>query len=105
MLSFNRGAALLGLACVMLPTAGNAAEDIATLRAELQALSAEYTERVAALETRITQLEAAATTPAATAPQAAQSSPSDAAVPAPIGTPAMSGGGRNTAFNPAMSLI
>ena len=50
-------AALLALAGMILPTLGQAADDAASLRAELQALRNEYTSRVDALEARIAQLE------------------------------------------------
>jgi hypothetical protein len=83
-------AALLALGGTALPACGWAADDIASLRAELQALKNEYTTRVSALESRIEQLEA---TPG---PAPAQELP-----PAP--TPAA--GSASTAFNPAISLI
>jgi hypothetical protein len=74
--------------------AAHADDDVATLRAELDALRADYAQRVAQLESRIDQLEASAQSAAAVAqipppPPAAMSTPS-----------------RNpTAFNPAVSVI
>src|SRR3954469_20212226 len=73
-----------------------AADDVAALRAELDALKAEYANKVSALETRIGQLEASS----AAASAAAEQGPPPAAIQAapPSGNPA-------TAFNPAMSMI
>ena len=59
MTSFKPIAALLAFAWTMLPASGQAADDVASLRAELQALKNEYTARVGALEARIEQLESA----------------------------------------------
>lgn len=86
-------AALLALAGGLLPTLGQAADDVASLRAELQALRNEYSTRVDALEQRITQLESA---PVGALAEAA---------PAPQPAPSQSGGGAGTAFNPSMSVI
>jgi hypothetical protein len=88
-------AALLALAGAISPTLGQAADDVASLRAELQALKNEYTTRVDALEARITQLESAPV--GALADQA----PS----PEPMAMPAQGGAAPGTAFNPAISLI
>ena len=52
-------AALLALAGMTLPAFSQAADDVASLRAELQALKNDYETRVDALEQRITQLESA----------------------------------------------
>src|SRR5687767_15931005 len=52
-------AALLALAGTTLPAISQAADDVASLRAELQALKNEYQTRVDALEQRLTQLESA----------------------------------------------
>ncbi len=71
--------------------AAHADDDVAALRAELAELKAEYGQRVAALESRIDQLEAA---PAATSMVAVE----------PVPLPAAAGGGP-TAFNPAISVI
>lgn len=84
-------AALLALGWTALPARGWAADDIASLRAELQALKNEYTSRVSALESRIEQLEAAPSTP-----------PPTQEPPQP---PAPAAGSAATAFNPAISLI
>jgi hypothetical protein len=88
---FRPVAALLALST--LPAFAFAADDVSSLRAELQALKNDYAARVGALEARIVQLEAA---PAA--------QPADALPPAPEAAPAASGGGAS-AFNPAISLI
>jgi hypothetical protein len=93
MKSFSHVAALLALAT--LPAMASADDDVAALRAELQALKSEYVERVQSLEARLEKLE---TTSEATA---------DAAVVAslpPEPAPA-SGASSTSAFNPAMSLI
>jgi len=72
------------------------ADDAAALRAELEAVKAEYAARLAALEERIAQLES----------QAASANAA-AAVPAEPPPAPSSGGGSNAlaAFNPAMSVI
>jgi hypothetical protein len=88
---FRPVAALLALST--LPAFASAADDVSSLRAELQALKSDYAARVDALEARIVQLEAA---PAAQL--------ADALPPAPEPAPAASGGGAS-AFNPAISLI
>jgi hypothetical protein len=87
-----RVAAHLALACTVLPSIAEGADDVADLRAELQALKNEYASRVGLLEARIEQLESA---PAPMASQAAQERPSPG------------GGSRSaaSAFNPAISLI
>jgi hypothetical protein len=92
MTKFMRVAARLALACALLPSIAEAADDVADLRAELQALKSEYASRVGLLEARIEQLESA---PAPVATQTAQAPPSTAA------------GSRSapSAFNPAISLI
>ncbi len=88
------GGALL-LACALLPATSQAADDLAALKAELDALKSEYSTRVSALEGRIGQLEAAAS---ATAAVAAPESPA-----APVA--AASGRSNAAALNPAMSMI
>ena len=89
-------AALLALAGTISPTLGQAADDVASLRAELQALKSEYTTRVDALEARIAQLESAPV--GALAEQAPP--------PQPMAMPGQGGAGApGTAFNPAISLI
>ena len=70
-----------------------AADDVASLRAELAGMRAEYDARVQALEARIGQLESAAATVAATPP------------PPPPPAPSARGGGGASAFNPAISMI
>lgn len=54
MTSCKARAALLALAGIALPALSHAADDVASLRAELQALKNEYSTRVDALEARIT---------------------------------------------------
>jgi hypothetical protein len=87
-------ASLLALVGVTLPALSRAADDVASLRAELQALKSDYTQRVGALEARIVQLESM--------PVAATAESSPAAQP-----PVATGGSGNaaTAFNPAISLV
>src|SRR4030095_10386314 len=93
MMSCKARAALLALAGMILPTLGHAADDVASLRAELQALKNEYSTRVDALEARIAQLESA--------PVGALSEPA----PTPQPRPVQCGSAAGTAFNPAISLI
>ena len=98
-------AAAIVFVCLVWPAAGHAApDDLAALRAELEALKTDYTSRVQALEARIKQLEgavvtaqlgAAPTPPATTAPPYPQ--------PAPVAAPAKSSNA--AAFNPAISMI
>ena len=85
---FKPIAALIAVGCVALPAIAHADDDAAALRAELQTLKADYDARVAALESRIGQLEAA--TAVAAAPE-----------PAPV--PAT--GSSASAFNPAISVV
>jgi len=88
---FMRVAAHLALACAVLPSIAEAADDVADLRAEFQALKTEYASRVGLLEARIEQLESVATpiaTQVAQQQHAAGASRSSA-----------------SAFNPAISLI
>ena len=88
-------AALLALAGMTLPVLGHAAaDDVASLRAELQALQNDYKTRVDALEQRITQLESA--------PVGGLSEPTPDAQPMPAPG---SSGNTATAFNPSISLI
>jgi hypothetical protein len=99
MSSFKALAALLALAGTALPALGYAAsDDVATLRAELQALKDEYSKRVDALEQRISTLESM---PVGATAEAAPPMPTAAPAPSAGGY----GGGQSTAFNPAMSLI
>jgi hypothetical protein len=90
---FRPVAALIALAT--LPAMASAADDVAALRAEMQAMKSEYSARVEALEARIRQLEAAN---AATADAALAVAPAEPA-------PASPGGGGASAFNPAVSMI
>ena len=106
------GAAVLGL--LWSGAAPAAGDDLATLKAELEALKNDYNNRVQALEQRIKALEnvanAAPTAPGAppvtAAPAAAPGPPAfpEAAPPAPPPTPAGKSGNA-TAFNPAISMI
>ena len=94
MARFKPIAALMALAYIAFPTLGEAADDTAALRAELEALKSDYDARVAALEARITELESAGAAVAAVPPPA---------MPAPAtGTAARTA---PAAFNPAVSLI
>ncbi|HTU66018.1 MAG TPA: hypothetical protein VMF52_08720 [Steroidobacteraceae bacterium] len=88
-------AALFALAT--LPAMASAADDVSSLRSELQALKSDYDARVGALEDKIRQLEAAN----AAAADAAASMP--APEPAPALPPA--GGGGASAFNPSISVV
>src|SRR6185295_15927433 len=96
MLSFRFLAASCVLACLA-PLSARAADDLAALKAELEALKADYSQRVGALESRITQLEAAAVADAGAPP------PPEASVPPPM--PSAGGRGGAAAFNPAISVI
>ena len=79
----------------LLPNPGQAATDeVAALRAELEALKTDYSSRVQALEARIKQLESAVAT--ATAPPVYPQ-------PATVAAPAR--GSNAAAFNPAISMI
>lgn len=93
--SHSLGAVLLLAGCAVARPA--AADDLSTLRAELQALKSDYTARIQTLEERIAQLETQLSAAEAIAP----SEPLPAAAPA--ATAATSSGA--TAFNPAMSVI
>jgi hypothetical protein len=107
---------LLALSFSLAPRGAQAAttaEDIAALRAEINALRESYEAKLQALDARLRAAEAAATpatpakpaqaaasAPMATAEAAPPAAPAPAAAPAPVAT----GGGAN-AFNPAVSLI
>ncbi len=80
--------ALMAVCSAVAPAIVRADDDVAALRAELQSLRADYDARVAALESRIGQLEATATV---------------AAAPEPV--PAVAAASSASAFNPAISLI
>lgn len=92
-----RAAAFLFL-LVATPVVTHAADDVATLRAELEALKSEYSSRVTALESRINQLESAQ------APASTASVSEPAAVPTPQ-APTAGGQSGASAFNPAISMI
>ena len=68
----------VAIAAMLAPVTGQAADDVAALRAEIAALKAEYAQRVTALEARIDQLETTATVAAA--------APVEPPPPAPVGT-------------------
>ncbi len=100
---------------VVLPAAAHAADDVATLRAELEALKADYSSRVTALESRINQLESGKT-PAASSTVSDAEAAAIAASMAQSAAPAAAGdavpqmptpGGQSgaAAFNPAISMI
>src|SRR5512139_14809 len=86
----------MAVVALLLPAASQAADDLATLRAEIAALKAEYAERVTALESRINQLETAAAAAAAAPVEPVPVEPP----PAPV-APARN----SSAFNPAISVI
>lgn len=86
----------VAIAAVLSPATGQAADEVAALRAEVAALKAEYAERVTALEARIDQLES--TSPAAATVAAAE--------PPPAPPPSSSAPARtSSAFNPAIAVI
>jgi len=86
-------AALMAVSIAMLAPRAEANDDAAALRTELQNLKSDYDARVAALESRIAQLEV---TSAAAA----------LGVPAPLETtPVTAAGSSASAFNPAISLV
>lgn len=84
-------ALLAAVACALTTTAVHADDDLSTLRAELEALKADYGSRVAALETRIAELESGAAR-VAELPAADTTSPTRS-------------GSATNAFNPAISMI
>ncbi len=94
---FSRFVGPVAVLAMLAPVSGKAADDVAALRAEIDALKADYAQRVTALEARIEQLAASATTAAAAPvepPPPAQSSP---------GTSPPARG--SSAFNPSISVI
>jgi hypothetical protein len=95
--------ALFAFAC-LLPIESRAADDVAALRAELQALKTDYAARLSALETRIAQIEDAASAAASLAAAEPPPPPAEPSPPAPVSA---GGGGRSgaAAFNPALSVI
>jgi len=82
----------VAVAAMVTPVTGQAADDVATLRAEIAALKADYAQRVTALEARIDQLESTAAV--------AVAAPVEPPPPAPA-APART----SSAFNPAISVI
>ena len=91
----------LALALSAASTSGHAADDLAALRAEMQALRASYEQRLQALEARLQAAERAAATTTAASP-----SPTVAPAAAPPPDPRTSApGGNANRFNPAISLI
>ncbi len=91
---FSRIVGPVAIAALLAPVTGETADDVAAIRAEIDALKAEYAQRVTALEARIDQLETSSTTAAA------------AVAPAESPPPALSAPARNSsAFNPAISVI
>jgi hypothetical protein len=95
MTTLKHVAASMTLASILFPGISRADDDMANLRAELDALKSDYAARLAALEARIAELDAAA---AALPPE-----PTDAAVAQAV--PAAGPGSAASAFNPAISLI
>ncbi len=83
-------AASMALASVLLPAISQADDDVAALRAELDALKTDYAARLGALEARIAELDSVVNASAAT----------DAAEPQASGSSSNA-----SAFNPAISLI
>ena len=90
MTTLKHAAASLTLASVLLPALAHAEDTVASLRAELDALRADYAARLGALEARIAELDTQAATP--------EPAFAEAATPAASGT-------SPSAFNPAISLI
>jgi hypothetical protein len=95
MSSFKFFVASGALAC-LLPLSAARADDLTALRAELEALKSDYSQKVSALEERITQLEAAGVV--------AQNAP-PVPEPPPTPSPAQPVARGASAFNPAISVI
>ncbi len=95
MTKFKPVAALTALVFVSFPVLGEAADEVAALQAEFQALKNDYQARIDALETRLNELESAAAAVAA--------APAPAALPAPAAASPSTRG--PAAFNPAVSVI
>lgn len=93
MTTLKHVAASMTLASVLLPGVGRADNDVAVLRAELDALKSEYAARLGALEARIEQLDSAVA--------AAEAGPIQSAAAQPAAGPAAAA----SVFNPAVSLI
>jgi len=92
MMSLKQTAASLALVAALVPVTGHASDDVAALRAELDALKSDYAARIGALEARIAELDSAVN---AAAPAMAEAMPAPAAGSATAAS----------AFNPAISLI
>ena len=84
---FKPIAALMAVGIAVAPATVRADDDVASLRAELESLKSDYDAKVAALESRIGQLETVANAPA---PE-----------PAPVASAPSSA----SAFNPAISVV
>jgi len=84
--------ALAALLCAVWPAASHATNDVAGLKAELDALKADYATRIATLEARIAELESSRAEVAS-------------APPAPAPSADTSGRTSTSAFNPAISVI
>ncbi len=91
----------LALAFGVTSTCGHATDDLAALRAEMQALRASYEQRMQALEARLQAAERAAAPTTAAAPAA----PPAPAPAAPTAKPAREHRRNANRFNPAISLI
>ncbi|HEX2494598.1 MAG TPA: hypothetical protein VHK24_12545 [Steroidobacter sp.] len=110
MRSFMPVAALAALTSAILPSPGNAADEIATLRAEFETLKIEYADRVTALEARIEELESASAGKADSGSPPrnlvdGQNSPSDPQIAGAQEAPPSTSRSTASAFNPAISLI
>jgi hypothetical protein len=91
----NRSAGTALLLLLLTAGIGQArADELADLKSDIAAMKAAYTQKIAALEARVAQLEA---------PAGASAAVVDAAPPAP--PPAPVGGGGQSAFNPSVSVI
>jgi hypothetical protein len=100
-------AASMILLCALWPhRAQAAADEVANLRAELEALKSDYTSRVQALEARIKQLESAVADAQSLRSAQGPSTTAMAAPPPAAPVPAAPGKtGNATAFNPSISMI
>jgi hypothetical protein len=87
-------------ALVTLPVFASAADDVAALRAELQAMKSDYDTRVQKLEARIQQLETANVAMA----DAAVALPTPEPAAPPVAVPSSPAGGAS-AFNPSISVV
>jgi hypothetical protein len=99
----------LGIACaaMLVPPAAPAQSNdpLEALRSEIAALKDEYESRIYQLEHRIEQLEAGASTEAAAGDVPDPTPAGPVAATEPVAPPDAGVGGRNSTFNPAMSLI